>query len=350
MATNRQSAHLSLLSKNRIAFIKEELEKLKLKKNKFLRCGDYIYFIHEHDESLSCVKINYDSQKGIFVLFFDGRIIHFNRNTGNVDIVNLVNNSHTFLCVGEFFKKPGVKPILLQDFLFYLITQVNIERCNGIRICHVMIFFKPNIMLVQIKQHKREHLFDLDIPSDCISFRDLLRDIRLFFWIQWISSLVSSFNKYSIIFQEELIRLKETEHFRNPQSIQMLYNGEYLNIPIPDISYIGFLFGKILTGNLLIGSLDKNMIMRWVERMFQDIFGKVIFSFFMNFGKFKKSTDLMNKLIRLYPSFKSLECSSSSVPNIPESLNSLYIKEIERIRNAEIKNEERKKRRIELLP
>jgi hypothetical protein len=81
--------------------------------------------------------------------------------------------------------------------------------------------------------------------------------------------------------------------------------------------------------------------------MFQDIFGKVIFSFFINFGKIGKSTDLMKQLIGLYPSFKSLKCSSSSVPNIPASLSSLYTKEVERISNIQIKNEERKKRRIE---
>ena len=339
MSTNYSSAHLSLLSKNNRDHIEKYFHELKFGQNKFLKYGYFIYFIH--DDSLSCVKINYDYQTGIFDLLFDGRIINFNRNTGYIVIVDLVNNSHTFLCVGDFFKNPTGKLLLLDAFLYSLIIQSTIQKCNGRRICNLKMFLEPQKMIIQIQHHGRERL---DIPSDCISFGDLIRDIRLFFWIQWVSSLVSSFNKYKhlVVIQRKLLRLKKKESFRNPQSIQMLYYGGYLNFPLPNISIIGVLFGKFLTKNV-----HEIVIMRWVETMFHDIFCRVIRSFFMNFGKFKKSTDLMNKLIGLYPSFKSLKCSSSFIPNIPESLNSLYNDEVKRIKNAEIENAKRMKRRIE---
>ena len=67
--------------------------------------------------------------------------------------------------------------------MYYLIHELAIRKYNGIRIRHVRIFWGPKKMFVQIEQQGRERL---DTPSDCISFGDLLKDIRLFFWIQWI--------------------------------------------------------------------------------------------------------------------------------------------------------------------
>ena len=337
MLTNYSSAHLNLLSSKYTDSIKKKIKEIKFGENPFvIDCG-FIYFLY--DDLLSCVKINYD-RKGIFHLFFDGRIVKFDRNTGNICIVDFVENSQTFLCVGDFFQNPAGKQILLHDFLYYLIHELAIRKYNGIRIRHVRIFWGPKKMFVQIEQQGRERL---DTPSDCISFGDLLKDIRLFFWIQWVSSL----NKYehSVVFQKELLRLKKEESFRNPQSIQMLHNGGYLDIPVSDIGFIGFLFGKILAGRV-----NKMVVMKWAEKMFQDIFGQVILSFFMNFGELKKSTCLMNNLIGLYPSFKSsiqLKCDYLNIPSIPKSLDYLNKEEAERIRIAEIRDAERKKRKKE---
>jgi hypothetical protein len=210
------------------------------------------------------------------------------------------------------------------------------RKYNGIRIRHGRIFWGPEKMIVQIEQHGRERL---DTPSDCVSFRDLLKDIRLFFWIQWVSSL----KKYSVVFQREFLRLKKEESFQNPQSIQILYHGGYLNIPVSDICFIRILFEKLLES-----SVNKMVIMKWAEKMFQDVFCRIIRLFFINFGEFKKSTDRMNKLIGMYPSCKSailLKCSYSAFPNIPESLARLDDEESEKIRRTEIRDTERKRRR-----
>lgn len=324
MSTNYSSAHLNLLPTKYKDSIEEYFRELKFGQNQFVIDGEFIYFLH--DDLLSCVKINYD-RKGIFHFFFDGRIIKFDRNTGNVVIVNFVENSQTFLCVGDFFQNPAGKQILLQEFLYSLIYDLPMRKYNKIRISHGRIFWGPDKMIFQIEQHGRERL---DRPSDCISFGNLLRDIRLFFWIQWVSSL----KKYSVIFQKELLRLKKEESFRNPQSIQMLYNG----IPVSDIGFIRILFEKLLKS-----SVNKMVIMKWAENMFQDIFGRVIRSFFMNFGELKKSTGLMNKLIGMYPSI-SLKCPYSSLPNIPESLARLDDEQKEKIRRTAILDAERKKR------
>jgi len=319
MTTNSQSAHLDLLPRKDLDSIKKQIEEIKFGELRFVIDGEYIYFIY--NDSLSCVKINNDG-KGIFNLFFDGRIIKFNRNTGNIIIFDFVKNSQTYLCIGNFFQNPSKKNILLQRFLYNIIHEYDIQRFNGTHIRHVRVFWEPTKMFVHIEPHGRERL---DTPHDCISFRDLLKDIKLFFWIQWVSSLVSSLNKYEhlVIFQKELLRLKKDESFRYPQSIQMLYNGGYLDIPISN-SFIGFLFRKFLEDYV-----DKMVIMKWAEKMFRDIFGRVIHSFFMNFGELEKSTSQMNNLNGLYPSFNSLislECDYSNIPNIPELLHRLHTK------------------------
>lgn len=336
MSTNYSIMHLNLLPSEYIDGIKNKIKEIKFGELPFVIDKGFIYFLD--DDSLSCVKINYD-RNGIYHLFFDGQIIKFDRNTGNIYIFDFVENSQTYLCIGNFFQNPARKKILLQRFLYNLIHKLDIQRFNGIQIRHVKIFWGPKKMFVQIEPHGRERL---NTPSDCISFGDLLKDIKLFFCIQWLSSLVSSLNKYSYIFQKELLILKENEFFRNSQSIQILYYSGYLNIPLSNISFIGFLFEKFLSGNV-----NKMVILKWAEKMFNDIFGKVILSFFMNFGELKKSTDLMNKLIEMYPSFKSsisLKCSYLSFPNIPKSLDKLNQDEAERIRIAEIRDTERKKR------
>lgn len=254
--------------------------------NPFVVHLGYMYFFK--GKRLVCVKLQ--EQNKVFVLWFNGQIIEFDRTTGNCFIVSFSRNCLEYFSFGDHCQ--NATPNGLFCFLYKLLIQERINRIGGRTIRSIRFFFTPNWVVGHLE---RAGASTLKVPTDCLSLHEMILNIKQFMMARFNSSFMKTLN----FFRPSIQNVQRTQC---PLSDSGRYGvGLFLQTKfgrrLPSFSMISLLMMRLIPNHLMIGgTFQKRIAMEFLRSMSSWIFSTVCGDFTQNPIGVRQAIPLMDNL------------------------------------------------------
>lgn len=258
--------------------------------NPFVVYDCYMYFFK--GERLVCVKLQ--EQNGVFVMWFDGQIIEFDRATGNCFIVSFSRNCLEYFSVGDHYQNATQNG--LHCFLYKLLSQEIINRIGGRTIRSIRLFFTPNCVVGHLE---RAGGTALKVPENSLSLHEMICGIKNFMMARFISL----FMREPSFFRPAIQDVKRT---RCPLSDSGRYGvGLFLQTQfgrrLPLFPMISLLMKRLIPNHLMIGgTFQKCVAMKFLRTMSSSIFPRICMNFTQNPIGFRQAIAEINELLESY--------------------------------------------------
>jgi hypothetical protein len=289
MLTSKAQQHLNNMSELKKKSIRTRIGN-RPPINPFVVILGYMYFIK--DETLVCVEIQ--ETNGVFVMWFDGQIIEFDRTTGNCFIVSFSRNCLEYFSVGDHYQNATQNG--LHCFLYKLLSQEIINRIGGRTIRSIRFFFTPNCVVGHLE---RAGGTALKVPENSLSLHEMILGIKQFM----MARLNLSFMREPSFFRPAIQDVKRT---RCPLSDSGRYGvGLFLQTQfgrrLPLFPMISLLMKRLIPNHLMIGgTFQKCVAMKFLRTMSSSIFPRICMNFTQNPIGFRQAIAEMNELLESY--------------------------------------------------
>jgi hypothetical protein len=259
----------------------------------------FIYFLK--DDQLVCVNLH--EENGMYHLWFNGRFIQINCQTGECFIVDFDKNCLEYFCVDDFFHTATMNKSH-HSFLYQLLMKVEINRINARIIRSLRIFFTMRELFGKIGKVGKISLIP---PSGCLSIHEIVRDIK--------QSLVDRFSSYffrmsppSSIFQKALLLkkkallLKKNVLPQRPSEANKFYGmGLFRKSTMnkqPSIGMIIKIMMRFVGKSFIVDLRNSTTADSFMRYMFGILSSKMSQKFIENPNGFKEASTEMNELIK----------------------------------------------------
>lgn len=313
--------------------------------NPFVVDDGYMYFLV--DEELVCVELQ--ETNGVFVLWFDGQIIEFNRSTGDCFIFSFSRNCLEYFSIGDHYENVNSQKGLY-GFLYKLLIQEKISRYNKENIYSIRFFFTSNGVIGQIE---KTGVNNSKPPNNCVSLHRMLCDIRTFVMNQFSTS----FMRLPIIGQLQCSRQTQLSYLSSDKKhgLRLFYSSTF-DRRFKSIHMILTLMERLFTmPNHLMIRFQKNVMTGFLKKMFEVIISRICLKFIQNPLGFREATDKIDDLLSIYSVRSNLVVNrepSSISTSVGEMLKIIkkrnrdteqrrkeYFDELERIQRERIQRE-----------
>lgn len=256
--------------------------------NPFVVHLGYMYFFK--GERLVCVKLQ--EQNGVFVMWFDDKIIEFNRMTGNCFIVDFSRNCLKYFSVGDHYL--NATPKVLCCFLYRLLTQQRINRVNGRTIHSLRFFFTPTKVVGHIESAGGSTLRP---PTDCLSLNEMICGLKQFL----IERISSSFLRCQ--FLKQLPVLGQTHRLSSVAgnyALRMFYSTTF-DRRLPSVAMISTLFRRLCPFHSITRTNKTHILIGFLRNISgSPIFGRTLLTFTQNPIGLRQATDDIDDLLQSY--------------------------------------------------
>jgi hypothetical protein len=248
----------------------------------------YVYFFK--GEKLVCVKIN--EQNGVFVLWFDNKIIEFDRKSGNCIIVSFSRNYFEYFCIGHHYL--NATPMVLCGFLYRLLTQQRIDRVGG-RTIHSLRFF---FTLTDVFGHiERTGASTLRPPTNLLSLHEMIYFIKEFLMV----GIRSSFLRNRFFQQLQVLEQPQFPHSDvGNYWIRLFYRSTFDRRIFQSLGMISTLSMRLFQFHKMTRTNQNRIAMGFLEKMFGSILQRIILTFIQNPIGLRQATDKINDLLLSY--------------------------------------------------
>lgn len=250
-------------------------------------CG-YMYFFK--GEKLVCVKLQ--EENGVFVMWFDGQIIEFNRMTGNCLIVSFSRNCLEYFSVGNHYQNATPRVCC---FLYRLLTQQRINRVGGRTIHSLRIFFTPTKVVGHIES---AGMSTLRPPTDCLSLHEMICGIK-----QFLMAQISSFFLRRLFIQQlpVLGQTRRLSSVAGNYALRMFYNTTF-EIRPQSVAMISTLFLRLCPFHSITRTNHQTRILMGFLRNISGspIFGRILLNFTQNPIGLRQGTGDIDNLLQSY--------------------------------------------------
>lgn len=254
--------------------------------NPFVVYHGYMYFFK--GETLVCVEIK--EQNGVFILWFDNKIIKFAPPTGNCVIVSFSRNCWEYFSVDNHYQNATQNG--LHCFLYKLLIQERINRIGGRTIRSIQFFFTPNSVVIHLE---RARASTLKVPDDCLSIYEMICGIKQLL----ITQINYLFLRRPNFFLPAILDVQRTQC---PLSVSgkygvRLFLQTQFDRRLPAFSMISLLMEKLIPNHLMSGgTLQKRVAMKFLRAMFSLIFPNLCMTFTQNLIGFQQAIPRMDQL------------------------------------------------------
>lgn len=259
--------------------------------NPFVVHLGYMYFFK--GERLVCVKLQ--EQNGVFVMWFDGQIIEFDRTTGNCFIVSFSRNCLEYFSVGNHYQNATQNGLFC--FLYKLLIQERINRIGRRTIRSMRFFFTPSCVVGHLE---RAGGSNLKVPTDCLSLHEMILGIKQFMMARFKLYLMraNSFFRPAI---QDVQRTQCPLSDSGRYGVRLFLQSQFGKI-LPSFSMISLLMTRLIPNHRMIGggTFQKPIAMGFLRKMIFSIFEKININFTQNPIGFRKAIRLMNRLFDSY--------------------------------------------------
>ena len=285
MLTSEAKKHLnnmSKLKKNSILTWIENQPPI----NPFVVDHGYMYFLK--NETLVCVEIQ--ETNGVFVMWFDGQIIEFDRTTGNCFIVSFSRNCLEYFSVDCHYQNATQNG--LHCFLYKLLSQEIINRIGGRTIRSIRLFFTPNCVVGHLE---RAGGTALKVPENSLSLHEMICGIKNFMMARFISLFMRPPNFFLSAVQ------RSQSHFSvaGKYGVGLFLQSEF-NRRLPAFGMISTLMKKLFVGLPETGIFNNRVAMGFLKIMFDSIIRQILLIFTQNPIGFRQAIAEMNELLESY--------------------------------------------------